>query len=180
MISQLPPNKLLIPKIILEIFHFAIATELIIKYIGYIEHTRSKTINQFEVVKTTKKYITIIITYKTGEQGRHTIRNNQSFNDAMAYIQDNKDIIALLKICSPLITTDYAQQVKRLYKPTAKQKADAKKQREERENWFKKNEKYLDAETEKMANHPGFLGMGVSIQEVNSTISKECQGIYGI
>jgi hypothetical protein len=136
--------------------------------------------SQFEVVKTTKKSVTVIITYKTGKQGRHTIRNNQSFNDAMAYIQDKKDIIALLKICSDLVTSDYTQQVKRLYAPTAKQKAEAKKQRESRENWFKKNEKYLDAETEKMANHPGFLGKGVTIQEVNATITKEVQSIYGI
>jgi hypothetical protein len=136
--------------------------------------------SQFEVVKTTKKSVTVIITYKSGKQGKHIIKDNATFGDAASYMQDNNDIVDLLKICSPLITTDYAQQVKKLYAPTAKQKADAKKQREERENWFKKNEKYLDAETEKMANHPGFLGKGVTIQEVNATITKEVQSIYGV
>lgn len=135
---------------------------------------------QYTVTKATKKSVTVAITYKTGKVASHTIKDRQSFLDAVAYIVKDAECVNLLKDCSSVLDASTVKELQRFYTPTKTQKEAATKNKVSRENWYKKNEKRLNQEIEKMANHPGFLGAGVSKQDIDSVATKEVRKLYGV
>ena len=135
---------------------------------------------QFTITKTTKTAVTALVTYKTGKEVKHVIKNRQTFMDTICYILDNKEIIRLLKACETVLDVNTIKDVKKLYAPTKAQKAKSAASREVRQNWYGQNEKQLNKEIEKMVNHPGFMGHGITRKEIDSTVSKEVQKLYNL
>lgn len=130
------------------------------------------------ISKPTKTYVSITIFTKDGGTLKQTIRTIRDLKDAIAYIQDNKDVMRVVDACKALIDPKDYSDMKKLYKPTTKQVKKAIENRKARENWYAKNEKQLDREVNRMVNHPGFMGTGVTRQDVDATVSKEVQALY--
>ena len=136
--------------------------------------------SQFQVIKTTKKFVHIQLTYKTGKTGKFTIKDKKTFDDVICYIINAEEIVQLLNVCEFLLDKQTVKGYKNFYMPSASQKSKAAKERKARESWYKKNEKRLNDEIGKMSSHPGFLGNRIDKNEVKSVITTEVFKIYGV
>lgn len=134
----------------------------------------------YTVTSKTKSSVSILLTTKTGRKLKITVKDKTTFNDAISYIQEKSNIINLLKECAFLFDAVTIKDYKRLYAPNKKQLNVIKKNNQAREQWYKDNEKLMNKEIEKMVNHPGFMGTGVSRQDIESVADKEVLKLYGV
>lgn len=114
--------------------------------------------SHLRVTKKTKKNLYIEIAGHTSKnQIKLTVNNWVSVNDAISYLHSKDDIQLLLKECVGIITIEDLKKLTSQYLPTIKQIKQGKKRAVVRQQWFNDNEKQLDAMTEHMVNHPGFM-----------------------
>lgn len=119
-----------------------------------------------------------MLTYKTGKQVKHTIKDRKSFMDTICFIQDNQDIIALLSLCKTILDKATIESVSRLYAPTKQQKEESQKKAKACRQWYESVE--VDHAIEKMVNNSSFLSFGITQKEVDTTISKDVQKLYAM
>ena len=112
--------------------------------------------SQLEIVKKTKNTLHIVITTKSKKQIKATVNNWASVNDAIAYLK-NDDVKILIEACNNILSEDDINALNKICFPTKKNIQESNQNKRDREKWFKDNEKQLDAMTEKMVNHPGFM-----------------------
>jgi hypothetical protein len=136
--------------------------------------------SKVQITKTTKTYVSFSLICNDGSLKKATVRDWGTFNSAISVLNDKKDIKTVLDSCKGVLTAADYSAIKKHFFPTTKEVTTATKSRKAKETYFVQNAKQLDAMTDKMANHPGFLGKSVSRSELNSTVSKEVQKLYGV
>lgn len=132
------------------------------------------------ITNTTKTYVTFQVTTKINTQVKVTVKDWSTVNKVLSFLDDKKEIKKVIDGCKAVLQVKDYQQLKSHFFPTVKETKKAAKSCEARKNYFALNEQKMDAEINKMANQPDFLGGGVTRSELNSTVCKEVQKLYGV
>jgi hypothetical protein len=113
---------------------------------------------QLQITKKTKKTLYITITGKTTKkQTNYIVKDWASVNDAISCLHDRNDIKLLLDASVGILSAADITSLTSHYFPTVKQIRVSKKKASDRQKWFDDNARQLDAMTEHMVNHPGFM-----------------------